>query len=370
MTRLSYNLRVIWAVASKDIRISLTERIFMVLSIITPLNLLLLFLLFVLSGGQAPTAIVLEDNGPYAHQFVEAMQHSNSFIIKETTADEAQTLLTQGQIVAIVTIPTTFDSNLKAGKQITLPVQINNLDVDFTNDIRRAIPLAVTSFYAQVFPNQVVIQAHESDVYQHDTSYIGYLAVSILVVGLMVGGLLQAGTNAAREYEKNTIKELLLSPASRWAIETGKILGSFILNLLAGAVVLITVVFILGIWPDHWLTLLSLSLLEIIIFVSLGTLLGMLVKKRQALIPLSLGLSIPVFFLSGAFGPVNWGNDVIAVLAHLTPVYYAIGIFQYAFHSFDTTALSTTALILILVGFIMLMLALSVFILRRQRVAH
>ncbi|MGB8034613.1 MAG: hypothetical protein WCF03_12425, partial [Nitrososphaeraceae archaeon] len=35
------------------------------------------------------------------------------------------------------------------------------------NDIRRAIPLAITSFYANAFPNQVVIRAHEIDTYSH-----------------------------------------------------------------------------------------------------------------------------------------------------------------------------------------------------------
>ena len=59
-------IRVIWAMALKDIKSTLTERAFMLTSIIIPINFLLLFLLFALTGGQAPTAVVLEDNGPYA----------------------------------------------------------------------------------------------------------------------------------------------------------------------------------------------------------------------------------------------------------------------------------------------------------------
>jgi len=75
------SLLVIWVMAIKDIRSSLTERAFMITSIIIPINFLLLFLLFALTGGQAPTAIVLEDKGPYAQQFLSAMEHSHSFII-------------------------------------------------------------------------------------------------------------------------------------------------------------------------------------------------------------------------------------------------------------------------------------------------
>ncbi len=54
--RLAHDLRVIRAIAIKDILSSLAERIFTTLGVLIPLNYLLLFLLFVLDGGQAPTA--------------------------------------------------------------------------------------------------------------------------------------------------------------------------------------------------------------------------------------------------------------------------------------------------------------------------
>ena len=83
----------------------------------------------------------------------------------------------------------------------------------------------------------------------HDTGYIPYLAVSVVVLGLMLEGLLQAGMNSAREYETGTIKELILSPASRWAVTVGKILGSLILNVIAAVAVLFVVIVLLGIHP-------------------------------------------------------------------------------------------------------------------------
>src|SRR5438067_4464821 len=127
MSPASSHICVIWAMALKDIRSSLTERAFMITSIIIPINFLLLFLLFALTGGQAPTAIVLEDKGPYAQQFISAMEHSHSFIIQQTTASDAQKLMRLGQIVAIVTVPPNFDTALKTGDQIQLPVGVNNL---------------------------------------------------------------------------------------------------------------------------------------------------------------------------------------------------------------------------------------------------
>jgi len=45
----------------------------------------------------------------------------------------------------------------------------------------------------------VVVRAHEIDTYFQDTGYIQYIVVSLMVVSIMLGGLLQAGSNAARE---------------------------------------------------------------------------------------------------------------------------------------------------------------------------
>ena len=367
---LGYDLRVIRAVALKDIQSSLRDRAFTAISVIVPLNFLLLFILFVIGGGQAPTAIVLQDHGPYAQQFVSAMEHAHSFVIQETSTQEAQHLISTGKIVAVVTIPPDFDANLRAGRPVALPVTVNNLDVDFTNDIRRAVPLAITSFYSQAFPSQVVVQAHEVDVQAHDTGYIEYLSVSILVIGVMVGGLIQAGTNAAREYERETIKELLLSPASRWAVETGKVLGAVILSLASVAVVLAVVILLLQVYPVHWGEVLGFALLITAIFVAFGVLFGTLVRRRQSLIPLSLGLSLPIFFLSGAFGPANWGTPVADALARALPVYYAIGVFQHAFHGYDTTQTSPLVNSLVLAGFAVAAIVLSAILLRRERVAH
>jgi ABC-2 type transport system permease protein len=370
MPSVLYDLRVIRAVAIKDIRSALTERMFSAISVILPLNFLLLFLLFVLSGGQAPTAVVLEDSGPFAQQFLAAMRGARSFTITETSAEDAQRMMSQGQIVAIVTVPATFDTALQAGQPVALPVVVNNLNVDYTNDIRRAVPLAITSFYAQAFPDQVVVRASEVDVHARDTGYIEYLSVSIFVVSLLVGGLVQAGTNAAREYETGTIKELLLAPASRWAIELGKLLGAASLNILSAGVVLAVVVLVLGVRPLHWGEVLGDTVLVMLTFVALGLLVGTVVKRRTAVIPLSIGLGLPVFFISGAFGPVQWGTAALATISGLQPVYYAIAVFQHAFHDFDTTPSSLSTNTVVLGVSAVVILIASATVLRRNGVSQ
>ena len=369
MFRMSYNLRVIWACMKKDIKVALTDRIFLILGVFLPVNFLILFSLFVLSGGQAPTAVVMNDNGPYAQQFYRSMAGAHSFILRKATASEAHSLIQAGRIVAVVTIPADFDTQIRNNQPVQVNVDVNNLNTDFTNDIRRAVPLSITSFYAKAFPNVVTIVPQETDQYIQDTGYIPYLTVSILVIALVVGGLLQSGTSAAREWENATMKELLLSPASRWAVVTGKMLGALVMSLASVVVVLAVLIFIIGVRPLHWGEMIGFTLLTLSIFIALGTLLGTLLKQRQAFTGLAFGLAIPLFFVSGAFGPISFNVPILQVVAQLTPVYYAIVVQQNAFHGFALNTYGLLANTLILAGFAIGLILLSALVLRRSTVA-
>lgn len=370
MSVMTANIRVIWACMKKDMRSALTERVFLIAGIFMPVNILIMMSLFVLAGSHAPTAVVMHDTGPYAQAFYRAMNGANSFSLRTASATDAQNLINEGKVVAVVTVPPDFDVRVQANEPVQVGVQINNLNTDFTNDIRRAIPLSITSFYGKAFPNLVTITPHEIDLYPQTTDYVPYLGVSILVIGLMVGGLLQSGASSAKEWENGTMKELLLSPASRWSILLGKMLGAFMMSLASVILVVAVVVFILGVWPVHWGEVVWVTLLTLLIFIALGTLLGTLIKRWQPVIALAFGLSIPMFFISGAFGPVSFQVPITQVIAKIFPVYYAIVLQQHAFHGFDLNTYSVGFNALILVIYALALLALTTLTLRRSTAAH
>jgi len=367
---IGYQLRVVWACSKKDFQAALTDRLFTVLSLFVPVNLLILMSLFVLAGSNAPTAVVMEDQGPYAQAFYQAMSQAHSFRLQITSAAEAEHLITAGQIVAVVTIPADFDAKVQQNQPVQVGVKINNLNTDFTNDIRRAIPLSITSFYAKAFPNLVSVSVQENDLYAHDTDYIPYLGVSILVIALMMGGLLQSGTAAAKEWENQTIKELLVSPASRWAITVGKMLGSFILSLGSTVIVLLVLTVFVGVYPQNLGEVFGFTLLSLIIFNTVGTLLGTVIKTRQPVIALSMGISLPLFFLSGAFGPISFSTPVLQVIAKIFPVYYQIVVLQHAFHGFALNTYGVWGNTMILVGYALVLIILMAVALQRATVSH
>lgn len=366
----TYSLRVIWACMMRDLRSMLSDRAFTFIGIFVPLNAFLLMSLFVLAGSNAPTAVIMQDTGPYAQKFYHSLSTSHSFSLQQTSSSEASQLMNAGKIVAVITIPSDFDQRVQQNQSVKVHVQINNLNTDFTNDIRRALPLSITSFYANAFPDVVQIVPKERDSYAQDTDYIPYLTVSILVVGILFGSVIHSGTTMSLEWERETIKEPLLSPASHWAIITGKMLAAFMLNFISTAIVLAVLIFGIGIRPAHWDEVIGFSILSIIAFIAWGTFLGTILKKRKEVVVLSLGISLPLFFLSGPFGPISFNVPLIQVIAKSTPIYYAIVLQQHAFHNFDLNTYGAGLNTLILAGFAVLLLLLATFALRRSTIAH
>src|SRR5260370_2456814 len=138
--RLNYDLRVIWACAKKDIKSALIERTFTILSVFLPVNFLILMSLFVLGGSQAPTAVVMQDTGPYAQQFYTAMSHAHSFRLQQATATEANDLIQAGRIVAVVTIPPDFDLPIPQNHPLHARVKGHNPTPPSPNAIRHPLP--------------------------------------------------------------------------------------------------------------------------------------------------------------------------------------------------------------------------------------
>src|SRR5215472_8130938 len=134
MDSFNFSLRVVWACLKKDLKSALTEPLYTLVSIILPLNVLLLMSLMVISGGLAPTAVVMQDSGPLAQQFYYAMDQAHSFVLQKATVEQADTLIEEGRIVAVITIPADFDERIREHRSVAVRVKINNLNTDFTND--------------------------------------------------------------------------------------------------------------------------------------------------------------------------------------------------------------------------------------------
>jgi ABC-2 type transport system permease protein len=331
-------LVAIWGIAAKDMKIALTERISMFQAVAFPINYLIMMSLFALAGSNAPTAVVMLDHGAYARQFVAAMERAHSFRIIVESRQQADAQMRAGTLVTVVTIPPDFDQVIERHGDMRVPVLVNNLNEDLTNDAQRGMRLSLASFYAAMSPGQVPVTVTFSNQYATGTGYIPYLALTIIVIALMNTSLLQAGNASAREFEESTMKGLLLAPVSSWQLMAGRFVGSFLISLAAVVVGMAVVVFLVGV-PEHFALACGIALLTLAVFCAAGVALGTITRDRSLVSMLVRAVPIPLFFLSGVFGPLSYQPGAVQAIGQVVPVHWAIVLTQYSFKGFLTGTL-------------------------------
>ncbi len=225
-----------WVILIKDLQVWLRQPVTIAATFVPPLVFLLVQAIGSAAVGRSPVALVVLDSGPQGAQIAQAIRQADVFRLQEVDAARAQLLLKNIDVVAVVTIPADFSQRLQDHQGANVDVTVNNLNLDFTNDIRRAVPDAITHYYlAQGNQSPIKVTMLEHDLRPRDIALFQYSILPTVVLLLMISGLISGGFTTAREWELSTVKELLLSPAPGGAIIAGKVLASFATSFTLGS---------------------------------------------------------------------------------------------------------------------------------------
>ncbi len=89
----------------------------------------------------------------------------HSFALKFMSAEEAEAGCCPGGWSGIITIPKDFSADVEQGLTVPIDVRIDNVNVDLTHDVQRALPAAIVAFGRQhKFPG-VRVRMVEHDVH-------------------------------------------------------------------------------------------------------------------------------------------------------------------------------------------------------------
>ena len=345
------------------------SRLFIVLAFIQAVTFLVLVSLFGLTGSMAPTALINNDKGPYSKIFIQNLENAHhSFhlmlVDKKTALDKLQ----HGQLVALISLPSDFSALISQGKNAQINVSVDNIDVDMTDDIQRAIPSAIVGFGNQMHLPNLRLHLQENDLLAHETGFIPYLVVSALVLDAFVlAGILSASA-VAREFEQGTIRQIFVAPVNPLFPLLGRVL---IADLIAFVGMLISTAIVIygyhipALHPPEVIASLALC---IIIFGNVGAVLGLLLKKIHPVASLIFGLALPLYIDSGSLEPERFDGNLIWGIAHVSPLYYAIGTLEHGFHNFRVTPESINADFLALFGWAIVMIISAFYILKMKTI--
>jgi ABC-2 type transport system permease protein len=353
--------RALVAIYRKDLAVWWRNRLTLVVSILPVAGLFLLEAVGFAAIGRNPVALVVLDQGPIGAQIEQIFHDADVFILTDATPAQAPVLLRDIRVAAVVAVPTDFSRRVAAHEPAPIDVTINNLNLDFTNDIRRAVPDVITQFYAaQGDASPIKVTMREHDLRTRDVQAFQYNVVPMIIMLLMTNGLVTSGIAAAREWESRTVKEMLLAPVPRPAIIVGKVLAGFTATFLLGVLLLLIGAALDWTRPEglYWATSLLVIALVALLGTGLGVAIGATFQRIQPVSAFSTLGAFYLFFLAGGIGVLAFDPLWLQQIASYDPLAYGVHALSMAvFYSSsdllgrDVLALGLSALAALGLGF-------------------
>lgn len=358
-------IRQLWGVARNDLTVWRHSPSAIAAALLPALGMGLLVALLTASVGQQPVALVVDGQGPQARDMAHLIEaDSEAFLLTRMAHPDAEQALKNLKVAGMIVIPSDFDARVAlAGARVDL--FLNNVDIDFSDDIRRTVTRSVSEFDAPqlgilgelhgpsegfMLPNPYRIAIAEHDRRATNVSFFQYQVIPVVILIVISVGMLGTALLTAHDFERRTIKLALLSPAHRSSLIAGRLLGGVLLTaaVLAplGALVALTWVWhlpevqgrIVGVdigaitsvtqalQPPlaHWPAVLALLGAVTIMAVGLGVLIGVGLRRGRLVTMFGLNASAYLFFLGGGFTTVAFLPGWIEALSRLVPTSYAI----------------------------------------------
>ncbi|MFH0876355.1 MAG: ABC transporter permease [archaeon] len=159
-------------------------------------------------------------------------------------------------------------------------------------------------------------------------SYLSFICPGIIGMSLLFTSIF-AGVSVIWDKQFGFLKEILVAPVSRTAIVLGKIAGSTTVSLITATAVMIAAA-IVGALPVSRLTFANIlfsylfMILISVFFVSLGLAIASRLNNMEGFQMIMNLLVMPLFFLSGAFFPLNEVPWWMRIISSADPLMYGV----------------------------------------------
>ena len=343
-------LRPVWSICKKDLTLWLRRPLQIVGALLVPVSYTLVVFLGAQATSTEPVAVVNLDHGPVGAQLVRAINEAGVFRVHLTSSAHAHRLYNSLQVAAIITIPSNESQLVAAHQRAPVDVVIDNLNLDFTSDVRRAVPDAITTYYAglgRASPMKITIAEH--NLRRHDVQLYQYSVLPVIILIVTVNGIIAAGMAAAGEFERRTVKELLFAPASSLTIITGKILAGFLATFTLAAAML-GFGAAAGLTPPAsaslWLDALAIIALSSAFASGTGIAIGTWFQRRQPVSVAATIAAVEAFALAGGLGVIFFEPLWLQRIAVYDPLTYAIHGLQQAVFYASTSGLARDVTVL------------------------
>jgi hypothetical protein len=137
------------------------------------------------------------------------------FEAEEDENNAAREKFESGEVLGLIAIPANLSERLNAGEAVEIPITINNINDDVTKNFIQRMQNAFNYFNDGLATGGTIYNIPRVN-FIADTSpdlpLIQYICASILGLAMLLSASLAITFSIAREFEDDTIKELVMTP--------------------------------------------------------------------------------------------------------------------------------------------------------------
>ncbi|MFO1429707.1 MAG: ABC transporter permease [Candidatus Competibacteraceae bacterium] len=346
------NLKRLLAVAYKEWREILRDRIFFLLAFGLPIVLILVFGYGITPDVEnVPLALVDYDHSTLSRDYAKRYTESRYFDFKGYlySLKEADEWLTAGKIRVAIVIPEDFQKDLLAGRAVAIQTLVDGTNTGPARTIQGYVDgidsaangdLQVSYIARQLgIPSeraQAILQPIRMEIrylYNQEVRTLWDIAPSLIMFILLLTAPLLTALSVVREKETGAIYNIYASTISGAEFLAGKLLPNILISFINAVILWLMVTFYFGApFKGNLLFFFFATLFYVICTSSMGLLISLLVRTQIAALMISvvLGFIVGIQF-SGMLTPIASLTASNYVIAHFFPAMYYNTVIQGTF---------------------------------------
>lgn len=362
------NFRRIRAVAFKEWRETVRDRLFLLMSfLLPPLWMVVFGYGLVLDVEHVPFAVLDRDQSSLSRDYVYRFMESRYFDYRGSVHDERDIdrLLGDTVIRMAIVVPDRFEERLLAGRPVTVQTLLDGtfpLHADtlkgYVISVNRAFTQELlTDFLARtrgLGPEEVrrivePVSIETRYLYNQKVLSTWSMVPALIMFSMMVASPLLTALGVVREKETGSIYNIYSATVSKAEFLIGKLVPYFVISMINVAVLLVLAVWLFRVpFKGSFTVFFSASLLFVLCTTAMGLIVSLLVRTQMAALIITIIIAmVPTFLFSGFLVPVSSLSLGAQVQAHLYPAMYYTDVVRGSFlKGLELTAMWTDLLAL------------------------
>ena len=323
----------VFVVAWKELQQLRRDRLTLAMMVVLPLVQLLLFGYAINTDVRhVPTVVYDQDKSAESRDLVHSLEATGFYDIvgQVEDYDAMEHAVRAGVARAALVVPARFASDLESGRPTEVQLVVDGTDpqtvASATNTAASLVAARSSALLVRHLPGagasgRPPIQLEPITWYNPDLRTAVFVVPGLVGVLLTMTMVMLTAMAIARERERGTMEQLLVSPVTRGEIVVGKIAPYVLIGYVQMTLILVAgkVVFDVPFVGSVWL-LYTVALVFIAANLALGLLFSTLVKTQQQAMQASFFFLLPNILLSGFMFPFEGMPRFAQVIAMALPL--------------------------------------------------